>query len=155
MPLLEVFECKWLEVLRVEIRGKPRIIWRDAVTKRFVRKHTIKITVVVECEEYEDIPRKRLHVHGFCEYYLDPSPERSIEEQVQEIIDELIEDIEIKAVALGFDAFLEYCEDTGRLKQDWEVEPDEYYNAGLCECHIKWRHKPEERWREYRWYCTI
>lgn len=155
MPLLEVYPCKWLEVMRVEIRGRPRIIWRDAVTKRFVEKHTIKITVVVECEEYEEIPRKRLQVHGFCEYYLDPDPERSIAEQVDEIVDILTEEVEMTAIDYGFGAFLEYCEDTGRLKKDWEVEPDEYYNAELCECHIKWRHSPDKEWREERWFCTI
>jgi len=155
MPLLEVYPCKWLEVMRVEIRGVPRIIWRDAVTKRFVRKHTIKITVVVECEEYEEIPRKRLQVHGFCEYYLDPDPERSIAEQVDEIIEILKDEIRVNATKLGFDAFLEYCEETLSLTEDHEVEPDEYYNAGMCECHIKWKHRPDDVWREYRWFCTI
>jgi len=153
--LVEVYPCKEFEVLRVYIRGYPRIIWRDRITKRFVRKHTIKITKVIECELYENIPRKRIKIHGFCTYWLDPDPEISIEEQVNEVISKLEDEVTMYIVEEGFGAVLEECELEERLRQDEEIEPDEYYMAGECECYVKWKHKPEQKWREARYTCRI
>jgi len=155
VPLLEVYTVKDLEVLRLTIRGRYRIVWRDRLTKRFVKKHSIKVTIVRECESYEEIERKRLRVHGYCTYWLDPKPDVSIESQVNDVLDSLRIELKSGEIEIGFEAFMDYCEESNEIAENEEIEPDDYRLAGWCECKIAWKHKPEEPWREEVWICRM